>query len=105
MTGTDPRMSSSIQVGLTALDMLTTTVLAFGADMLVIVLGKKPVTYGAQLAGDALTAAAMMSNVNSRSLELSVCPLDHFHGLTVMDIVLPPFDQTGGLATLSVLST
>ena len=34
------RMSSSIQVGLTALFMLTTSVLAFGVDMLVIVLGK-----------------------------------------------------------------
>ena len=35
------RMSCSIQVGLTALFMLTTSVLAFGVDMLVIVLGKK----------------------------------------------------------------
>ena len=47
----------------------------------------------------------MMSKVNSRSLELSVCPVDHFHGLTVMDMVLSPLDQTGALATLSVLST
>jgi hypothetical protein len=37
-------MSSSIQVGLTALFMLTTIVLAFGVDMLVMVLGKKPGT-------------------------------------------------------------
>src|SRR5580692_1864927 len=100
MIGTAPRMSYSIQVGLTALDMLTTIVVAFGVDMLVMVLGKKPVTYGAQFAGDALTPAAMMSKVNSRSLELSVWPLDHFHGLTVMDMVLPPLDQTGGFATL-----
>ena len=40
MIGTDPRMSSSIQVGLTGLDMLTTSVLAFGVDMLVTMSGK-----------------------------------------------------------------
>ena len=38
------RMSCSIQVGLTALFMFTTSVLAFGVDMLVIVDGKKPGT-------------------------------------------------------------
>ena len=36
MTGTAPRMSSSTQVGLTALDMFTTSVVAFGVDMLVM---------------------------------------------------------------------
>src|SRR5271170_2289238 len=83
MIGTAPRMSSSIQVGLTGLDMLTTIVLAFGVVMLVIVLGKNVGTYGAQFAGDALTPAEITSKVNSRSLEVSVWPLLHFHGLTV----------------------
>ena len=40
MIGTDPRMSYSIQVGLTALDRLTTIVLAFGCDMLETMSGK-----------------------------------------------------------------
>ena len=40
MIGTAPRMSSCIQVGLTALDMLTTSVLASGVDMLVMMSGK-----------------------------------------------------------------
>ena len=39
MTGTS-RMSPSSQVGLTGLYMLTTSVWAFGVDMLVIVSGK-----------------------------------------------------------------
>ena len=47
----------------------------------------------------------MMSNVNSRSFELSVWPLLHFHGLTVIVIVLSPLDHTGGFAGLSVGST
>ena len=45
-----------------------------------------------------MTAALIMSKVNSRSFELSVWPLDHFQGFTVIVIVLSPFDHTGGFA-------
>ena len=38
------RQARTVYVGLTALFMLTTSVLAFGVDMLVIVDGKKPGT-------------------------------------------------------------
>ena len=40
MSVTAPRMSSSIQIGLTGVFKLTTSVLAFGVDMLVSVSGK-----------------------------------------------------------------
>jgi len=40
MIGTNPRMSSSIQAGLTGLDRLTTSVVALGVDMLVTPSGK-----------------------------------------------------------------
>ena len=46
-----------------------------------------------------------MSKVNSRSFELSVWPLDHFQGFTVIVMVLSPLDQVGGFATLSAGST
>ncbi len=105
MIGIDPRMLYSIQVGLTALFMLTTIVEAFGVDMLVIVVGKKPVTYGAQLAGDAATPALMTSKVNITSLDVIAWPLFHFHGFSVIVIVLSPLDHVGGFATLSAAST
>src|SRR5580693_5869417 len=105
MTGSDPRMSSSSQVGLTGLFRLTTIVVSSGVDMLVIVVGKLPGTNGAQSAGDALTAASVSSNVNSTSLAVSGWPSDHFQGLTVIVIVLPPFDHTGALTGLSASST
>ena len=49
--------------------------------------------------------ALIMSKVNSRSFELTVWPLFHFQGLTVIVMVLSPFDQVGAFATLSVGST
>jgi hypothetical protein len=85
--------------------MLTTTVLAFGADMLTIACGKNPGANGAQFDGETLTPAWIISNVNSRSFELSVWPLDHLQGFSVIDIVLSPFDQTGAFATLNAVST
>src|SRR5260370_41115765 len=47
----------------------------------------------------------MMSKVNSTSFELIIWPLDHFQGFTVIVMVLPPFDQVGGIAGLSAGST
>ena len=102
----DPRMSSSIQVGLTALFMLTTSVLAFGVDMLVIVSGKKPGHVRRPVRRGCLDGRLdLIDSENSRSLEETVSPFDHFQGFRVIDIVLSPFDQTGGFATLSVSST
>ena len=52
-----------------------------------------------------MTPALIMSKVNSRSFELIVWPLDHFQGFSVIVMVLSPFDQVGGFATLSDGST
>jgi hypothetical protein len=52
-----------------------------------------------------LTPAEMMSKVNSRSFEVIVWPLDHFHGFNVMVIVLSPLDHVGAFAGLSEAST
>ena len=52
-----------------------------------------------------MTAALIMSNVNSTSLELIVWPLFHFQGFSVIVIVLSPLDHVGGFATLSAGST
>ena len=52
-----------------------------------------------------MTAALIMSKVNSRSFELTVWPLDHFQGFTWIVMVLSPFDHMGVFATLSAGST
>src|SRR5579859_6033632 len=79
-----PRMFSVIQVGFTGLVRVTTIVLLSGVAMLLRLSGKYPGVYCAQFAGEAETAALIMSKLNSRSFDVIGWPLLHFQPLSVM---------------------